>query len=74
MNFKYNKLYGRLAELRMTQDEYAQKLGISRTSLYKRLNSQAFFTQDEILKNVEILKISKDKIPEYFFEVNVMKS
>lgn len=74
MSFQYNKLYGRLAELRMTQDEYAQKLGISRTSLYKRLSTQLFFTQDEILKSVEILKISMDEIPEYFFRVDVMIS
>lgn len=49
-----------------TQAVFAGKLGIGRVSLSQRLNNQSEFSQDEIFKSCEILKIDLPEIPTYF--------
>lgn len=71
MRFNYAKLYGRMAELGISKEKLAQMIGMSRSSLYKKLISSREFTQSEIIQCAEILNISPLDIPEYFFTVNV---
>lgn len=71
MRFNYTKLYGRMAELGISKEKLAQMIGMSRSSLYKKLISSREFTQSEIIQCAEILNISLLDIPEYFFTVNV---
>ena len=46
--YNYNKLLGRITELGMTKDDLAKKIGMSRTTLYYKLNCESEFTQEEI--------------------------
>ena len=70
---KYNnsKLLGRLTELGIDREKFADIIGIKRTSLYKRLNSELQFKQDEINKAIQALNISQIDVWEYFFNKNV---
>ena len=69
--YNYMKLRGRIREICGTQDKFAALLGIGRVSLSQRLNNQLEFSQIEMLKACEILKINREDIPSYFFNVVV---
>lgn len=71
MSYNYSKLRGKIREVCGTQDVFSEKLGIGRVSLSQRLNNQLEFSQDEMLKACDILNISREEIPVYFFTVNV---
>lgn len=71
MEWKYDKLRGRIKEICGTQDVFAEKLGIGRVSLSQRLNNQLEFSQDEIFKACEILSIDMTDLTSYFFTQNV---
>ena len=71
MEWKYDKLRGRIKEICGTQDVFAEKLGIGRVSLSQRLNNQLEFSQDEIFKACEILDIDMNDLTSYFFTKNV---
>ena len=57
VEFDYSKLRGKIREYGR-QDEFAEALEISTTTLSERLNNKSEFTQKEINKACEILKIS----------------
>lgn len=69
--FDYNKLRGRIREICGTQDVFAKALGISKTTLSQKINNHVEFTQKEIEFSVDILKIDKSDITDYFFNVKV---
>lgn len=71
MNWRYDKLRGKIKEVCGTQDMFAKKLGMGRVSLSQRLNNQLEFSQDEIFKSCEILKIDLSDMREYFFTQKV---
>jgi hypothetical protein len=71
LSYDYSKLRGRIKEKCGTQDKFSEQLGIGRTSLSQRLNNQLEFSQEEMLKSCDILEISREDIPVYFFTVNV---
>lgn len=63
----YGNLLGRIRATGMTQVEVAQKIGISATTLNRKLRGHIEFTQSEIVHLCRVLKIPDDKIPVYFF-------
>ena len=65
--YNYGKLLGRMKGKRFTQDELADKIGISATSMNLSLNNKRDFKQEEILSVCDCLGIPLSKIPEYFF-------
>ena len=67
MQLNYSKLRGKIKEIFGTQEAFAEALGIGRVSLSQRLNNLLEFTQDEMFKACELLKISACDIPDYFF-------
>ena len=69
--FDYSKLLGRLKEKGLTQDKFAELLGMSGTTLSKKLNGKSEWTQAEINKACEILEINPEEIPVYFFKAKV---
>lgn len=71
MSYDYSKLRGKIKEMCGTQDAFSEKLGIGRVSLSQRLNNQLEFSQDEMLKACDILKIPMEDIPRYFFTLKV---
>lgn len=71
MSFNYQKLRGKIKEVCGTQDKFAKQLGIGRVSLSQRLNNQSEFSQSEIQTSCQILKLNKNDIPLYFFDIEV---
>lgn len=67
MAFNYNKLRGKIREKFETQEAFASKLGISKSTLSLKLNNIVGFKQEEMLKAVKLLDISIEDINEYFF-------
>lgn len=71
--YDYSKLRGKIKEVCVTQDCFAEKLGIGRVSLSQRLNNLLDFSQSEMYKTCDILCIKKEDIPSYFFTLKVQK-
>lgn len=71
--YDYNKLKGKIRECFSTQSEFAQKLGISDTSLSYKLNNKTVFDQDEIQKSIEVFNLNPIETMEYFFKLEVDK-
>lgn len=71
MQWEYNKLRGKIKEVCGTQDVFAEKIGIGRVSLSQRLNNQLEFTQNEIYKACDILRIDLEDVSAYFFTLKV---
>ena len=71
MEWKYDKLRGKIKEICGTQDAFVEKLGIGGVSLSQRLNNQLEFSQDEMFKACEILDIDLSELSTYFFTKNV---
>jgi len=73
MDFDYRKLKGKIKEIFDTQDAFAKALGISNVTLSLKLNNKAEFSQKEIDKASDLLKIKKEEIPIYFFTQKVQE-
>ncbi len=67
MPYTYNKLRGRIIELFGTQEEFARNLGISKNSLSLKMNGKTSFSQADVIKWSELLKIDTSEIGQYFF-------
>lgn len=74
MAFNYSKLRGKIREIFKTQSAFAEAMGMSTTSLSVKLNNNVEFSQKEIEKAVELLKIDKEEIPAYFFTIEVQEA
>ena len=71
MQYNYNKLKGRSVEMCGTQAIFAEKIGLSENSLTNKLNGKRNFKQPEIQKALEVLDLTTDDIPVYFFNRKV---
>lgn len=67
MAFEYKKLRGKIVEKYGTQGKFAEKLGITETTVSRKMNMNTSFSTEDILKWSELLEIPKDDIGEYFF-------
>lgn len=72
-NYDYSKLRGRIVEKLGSLKNYAKRLGISETTLFKKLNNKVPFNQDEIYESIEILDldVSNNDIQVHFFTQKV---
>ena len=66
----YLNLLGRIRARGMTQSDVAQKIGISPTTLNKKLRGHTDFTQTEIRDLCRVLAIPDAEIPAYFLPQN----
>jgi DNA-binding transcriptional regulator YdaS (Cro superfamily) len=69
VKFNYSKLKGKIVEVCGTQKVFADRLGVSEGTLTSKLLGYTYFSQDEILRSMEILGISAGRTSEYFFTV-----
>ena len=67
MNYDYSKLLGKIKEVFSNQENFANAIGISRTTLNLKLNGKGKFSQEEMAKSIEVLGIPQKDLPEYFF-------
>ena len=73
LEFDYSKLRGRIKELFGTQGDFAKAVGINKGLLSRTLNNSREFSQKEINKACEVLRLSPEQIPLYFFALKVQK-
>lgn len=67
MAYTYKKLRGRIVEIYGTQNKFAEKIGISKNSVSKKMNCKSEFSQADIAQWSLFLNIHKDEYGEYFF-------
>lgn len=74
--YDYSKLRGRITEKLGSNRIFAEKLGISDTALYNKLQNRVPFNQDEILKAIteDVLDIEDTEIRKYFFTQKLGKN
>lgn len=71
--FDYSKLRGRIIEIFKTQQEFAKQMNCSERTLSNKLNGNIEWKQGEIVKAMELLKLSIKDISVYFFTYKVQK-
>lgn len=67
MNFKYQKLRGRIVEKFGSIGAFADAVGISRTQMSKKLQGKAGISQKEIIQWSEILDIEQAEYSDFYF-------
>lgn len=67
MPYNYQKLLGRIVEKCGTQAVFSDKMGLSERSVSLKLNGLRSWKQPEIAKACQVLDISENDIPAYFF-------
>lgn len=71
MVFDFQKLKGRMVEKKQNQQKLANKIGMCKVTLNRKLNNKVPFNQKEIVKLIDELEIPKEEIFEYFFNAKV---
>ena len=71
IQFDYSKLKGRIKEKCGSQKVFAKLLGVSEATITAKLQGNTGFTQEDILKTIEILEIDPGEVSIYFFTVAV---
>lgn len=74
MSYDYSKLRGAIIEKFGSQSAFARKIKLSERSLSNKLNGNVGWKQPEITRVCDILGISEDKIPQYFFALKVQNN
>ena len=72
--YDYSLLRLRMKEFRLSQQNLADEIGISRVSLNKKVHSVTGFTQNEIRNICSVLDIEDKYIRFYFFTKVVKKA
>lgn len=67
MAFNHDKLKGKIVECYGTIEQFSLKLGLTATTVGRKLSGKSSWTQDEIIKSCELLTIPSNEIPTYFF-------
>lgn len=67
MEFKYNKLRGRIVEKFGSQNAFAKHIGVSHITISNKLHGNIGFSQADIMKWAEALEIKLEEIGIYFF-------
>lgn len=71
MPFDYSKLRGRIVEKFGSQQKFAEAMKLSERTITLKLKGRIPWKQTEICKAVELLELSTEDIPIYFFTVKV---
>jgi len=70
-SFNYSKLKARTVELELTSRDVAAAIQMTASTYSIKLNGKGEFSQSEIRKICEVLKIEAADIPLYFFTKKV---
>lgn len=61
------KLRGKIVENEMSISDLAEKIGISKSTLYQKINGNVSFTIDEVILIAKMLDLTKDEFNNIFF-------
>lgn len=68
MKFKYSKLRGKIVEKYGTQERFADAIGLSNTTVTKKLTGNVQFTQTDIIKWCAALGIALKDVGAFYFD------
>ena len=71
MAFDYSKLRGRIVEIFNTQSNFASAMGWSERTLSLKMNGMRSWKQPDICKAIQLLRLTTEDIPIYFFTLRV---
>ncbi|MHA3065607.1 DUF739 family protein [Lacticaseibacillus saniviri] len=71
MTYDYSKLAGRITEVYGTQYNFAVAMGLSEHSISAKLNGKTSWRDRDIEKAINVLGVSAEEIPKYFFKQKV---
>ena len=66
--YEYHKLKGRIYEKYGNQLKFAEAVGLTPAQLSNKLSCKSGISQKDMRKWAELLDISIDEYPEYFFD------
>ena len=61
------KLRGKIVENEMSISDLAEKMEISKSTLYQKINGNVSFTIDEVILIAKMLDLTKDEFNNIFF-------
>ncbi|WP_455652068.1 DUF739 family protein [Phascolarctobacterium sp.] len=71
MTYDYSLLEKKIKEVFFSKERFAEKMGISRASLYSKLIGKTQFKQSEMLKALKLLNLKESELSRYFFNLKV---
>lgn len=71
MAFNYDKLSGKIVEVFGTRYKFAEAMGWSERTLSLKMSGKRPWKQPDICKAINLLKLSEEDIPSYFFTPKV---
>ena len=74
MAFNYSKLSGRIVEVFGTRYKFAEAMGWSERTLSLKMNGQRAWRQPDICKAINLLRLTDEDIPTYFFTPEVQNN
>lgn len=72
--FDYSVLRGKMAERAISVPELANRLHMTKPSLYARLNGEIAFRDIEIVEICKVLGIPDNEVNRYFFTLKVKEA
>lgn len=74
MEYDYSRLRGRIREKFGSEGNFADKIGMNRSTFSLKCGNKSEFTQDEIFRILQALGLDAADIGNYFFTPVVEKS
>ena len=71
MQYDYSKLDGLVKEKFGARYKFAEAIGISEKSMSDKFNNKVGWKQSEIIKGCQLMKIPRENIHVYFFNLKV---
>ena len=71
MKYDYSKLTGLIVEKFRTRYKFAYAMNMKHSSISLKLNNQVGFSQEEIIKAMELLQIPPCELDQYFFKQKI---
>ncbi|MDD5936185.1 MAG: DUF739 family protein [Clostridiales bacterium] len=69
MSYNFDKLRGKIKEVFKTQYAFAEKMEWSERTCSLKIGCKIDWKQDEIVKACDLLGITENEIPSYFFNL-----
>ncbi len=69
MKFNYDKLLKRVNDVCGSVKSFANEMNLSERNLSKKIDNKGYFTEEEIVKAMKVLKIKENEVSDYFFKL-----
>ena len=73
MAFNYDKLSGKIVEVFGTRYKFAEAMNWSERTLSLKMSGERSWNQPDICRAIDLLNLTEEDIPTYFFTPKVQK-